>query len=125
MSRWRKERERNGDIYCSLRVESLQALKKLQKLLRKNHFIHTQILPTESLDNSLLEKLDCKIWLEFLLVLTKEQFLYQYVVHLMNEPAKEAYLFTEKHSMYIDPAYIEFFTEPDNLPPYSTIQILA
>lgn len=121
----RKHCEKNGDIYCSLIVASAAALTHLQKELTRHHFTYTQVLETRSIDTTSKDKLGIAYTAEFLLVVTTGQKLFQYLLHPCPYTDQNAFVFTERHKLYMTKDYLEVVLKPDQLPPYSSFEILA
>ncbi|WP_207941411.1 hypothetical protein DOK78_001114 [Enterococcus sp. DIV2402] len=125
MSRRRLAKEQNGDIYCSVFIKNSQALTQLQSELKRQHFQHAQTLVVDPLNAQLISQLGTRVVLEFLLVIIHGQKLFQYTIHSTAHSFPHDSLFTEQHKIYIHPDYIEIYRAPDNLPPYSSFQVLA
>jgi len=125
VSRRRLAKEQNGDIYCSVFIKNSQALTQLQRELKRQHFQHAQTLVVDPLNAQLISQLRTSAILEFLLVIIQGQKLFQYTIHSTAQSFPSDSLFTEQHKIYVHPNYIEIYRAPDNLPPYSSFQVLA
>ncbi len=125
MTRQKITKESNGDIYCSLRVDTIKAYKQLRAELHRQQFQHSQTLIMAPIDEQVLRQLGQTLALEFLLVIIHNRRLYQYAIHPISEELPTTYRFSDQHKIYVHPDYLELYLQPDSLPPYSSFQIMA